>query len=180
MANENMRAQILDAVYRVVGRNGLSNTTIDSIAAEAGISKGGVLYYFANKKDLLTGMVDRYEAALLERRAEILAELPPTPHSLLKATIIAMLEDLEKTRGSIPNFAGMLDDDELRKHVGLLKKRILKETSANVPHPEKVALVMFTVDGLWQDVRFKPPVVVREVREGAVTELMRYIDSLDA
>lgn len=180
MASEDMRGTILDAVHRVVGRNGLANTTIDAIAAEAGISKGGVLYYFANKKELLTGMVDRYETSLLERRAELLAKLPSKPHSLLKATIMAMLDELEKTRGTIPNLAGLLDDEELRKHVGALKRRILKEVCANVPYPEKVVLVMFTMDGLWMNVRFKPPIESREAREGAVRELLNYIDSLDA
>lgn len=180
MASDGMRNLILEAVHRVVGRNGLANTTIDAIAAEAGISKGGVLHYFSNKKDLLIGMIDRYETRLLERRAQILAKLPDRRHSLFKATVIALLEALEQSRQGIPNFSALLDNEELRKHVGVMKKRIFKEVSAADPHPERLALVLLVIDGLWMDVRFKPAVIGKEVREAAVRELLAHIDSFDA
>ncbi len=51
---------ILEAAIRVAGRDGLLATTLDKVAAEAGITKGGVLYHFASKDELLTRMMEHF------------------------------------------------------------------------------------------------------------------------
>ena len=53
---------ILEAAIRVAGRDGLLATTLDKVAAEAGITKGGVLYHFASKDELLTRMMEHFAA----------------------------------------------------------------------------------------------------------------------
>ena len=55
----NKQDQILDAAARVVERQGAAHLTIDAVAAEAGLSKGGVLYHFPSKHALLSGMLER-------------------------------------------------------------------------------------------------------------------------
>lgn len=47
------RAQILRATIEVVGGQGFEAATMSSIAEHAGVSKGLVSHYFANKNDLL-------------------------------------------------------------------------------------------------------------------------------
>ena len=47
------RAQILRATIEVVARRGFEAATMSSIAGHAGVSKGLVSHYFANKTDLL-------------------------------------------------------------------------------------------------------------------------------
>ncbi|MBT4160468.1 MAG: TetR/AcrR family transcriptional regulator, partial [Gammaproteobacteria bacterium] len=54
----NKRSEILEAAFKVVEQQGANHLTIDAVAKEAGFSKGGVLYHFASKKALLTGMLD--------------------------------------------------------------------------------------------------------------------------
>ena len=179
MANESVRNSILDAVSRVVARDGLVNTTIDAIAAEAGVSKGGVLYYFSSKKALLLGMVDRYEAGFLERRRKVIESLPDTPQRLLKATVTLMLQDMEASRDETPNFGTVLDDPEVCKRVGEFKKRVFKEVCAGLADQEAVALVMYAVDGMWMDLRFTTMVVSRKRRSEAMRELIKYIDTLE-
>jgi AcrR family transcriptional regulator len=51
--------RILDAAERVVLRDGGGHLTIDAVAHEASLSKGGVLYNFATKDDLIRGMISR-------------------------------------------------------------------------------------------------------------------------
>ncbi len=43
------RSALLDAAERVVLRDGAGQLTMDAVAAEAGVSKGGVLYAFPSK-----------------------------------------------------------------------------------------------------------------------------------
>ena len=60
MARPSRRAQLLDAALAVIRRDGAQALTLDAVAAEAGVSKGGVLYHFATKRALIDGLVDRW------------------------------------------------------------------------------------------------------------------------
>jgi len=51
------RRRLLDAAAAVVRRKGAQALTLDAVAAEAAVSKGGLLYHFASKRELLDGMV---------------------------------------------------------------------------------------------------------------------------
>lgn len=50
---------LLDAAEAVAIRDGVSRLTFDAVAAEAGMSKGGVLHHFASKEQLIEAMVRR-------------------------------------------------------------------------------------------------------------------------
>jgi AcrR family transcriptional regulator len=62
------RERLLDSAVAVVRRDGAQSLTLDAVAAEAGVSKGGLLYHFKSKRQLLDGMVERW---LAEWQAEI-------------------------------------------------------------------------------------------------------------
>ncbi|MEV8004612.1 TetR/AcrR family transcriptional regulator [Streptomyces parvus] len=63
------RSQILEAATRVVQREGVKSVTFDSVAAEAGLTKGGLLYHFASRDDLVLAihqhLADQWEADLV-------------------------------------------------------------------------------------------------------------------
>jgi len=79
--------RILDAAEQIVLRDGAARLTMDAVAAESSLSKGGVLYNFASKDDLITGMItrlnDRFEADMLS-----VSESDPNPKN---RTIRALL-----------------------------------------------------------------------------------------
>ncbi len=50
---------LLDAAEAVVARQGIANLTLDAVAAEVGMSKGGVLHHFPTKDRLVEAMVVR-------------------------------------------------------------------------------------------------------------------------
>jgi AcrR family transcriptional regulator len=52
--------RLLDAAGAVVRRDGPQALTLDAVAAEAGVSKGGLLYHFATKRELIEALVDRW------------------------------------------------------------------------------------------------------------------------
>jgi AcrR family transcriptional regulator len=60
------RERLLAAAAAVVRREGARGLTLDAVAGEAGVSKGGLLYHFPHKRDLVRGLVadwmDRFEA----------------------------------------------------------------------------------------------------------------------
>lgn len=69
-----VRAEIAEAAMRLFLDNGFDATTIDQIAAAAGISRRSFFHYFASKEDLVLGDTDALgesvRAALEARPAE--------------------------------------------------------------------------------------------------------------
>ncbi len=64
------RDSILAAAARVVLQQGASHLTLEAVANEAGVSKGGLLYHFAGKSALIGGMVEH----MVQRHAERVRE----------------------------------------------------------------------------------------------------------
>ncbi len=55
--------QILQAARTVLARRGFAGTTVNLVAAEAGVSRGLLHYYFKNKEDLLARVIQENMAA---------------------------------------------------------------------------------------------------------------------
>lgn len=66
------RTQILDAATRVFASKGFNRATIRDVARDAGVADGTIYNYFANKTDLLFGLLDRLNDT--ERRPASLAQ----------------------------------------------------------------------------------------------------------
>lgn len=68
------RKLILEAALEVFSQNGFRGTTLDQIAAEAGLSKPNLIYYFASKEDihrtLLVDLLDVWLQPLRDLKAE--------------------------------------------------------------------------------------------------------------
>ena len=54
------RSRILEAALKTFGERGFYGTTMEDVAAEAGITKGTIYWYFKNKEELFSGIIDRY------------------------------------------------------------------------------------------------------------------------
>lgn len=55
---EETRHEILEGACRIYLSQGARHVTLENVAAEAGVSKGGLLYHFPSKEDLAVGMVE--------------------------------------------------------------------------------------------------------------------------
>ena len=78
---------ILEAAIRVAGRDGLLATTLDKVAAEAGVTKGGVLYHFASKDELLTRMMEHFAAEVEQGLIMRIANDPVADRRWVRAMI---------------------------------------------------------------------------------------------
>jgi AcrR family transcriptional regulator len=54
------RGKLLDAAAAVSRRDGPQALTLEAVAAQAGVSKGGLLYHFKSKRELLDALVGRW------------------------------------------------------------------------------------------------------------------------
>lgn len=74
MPAHDTREKICEAAIRTAGRDGLLAMTLDNVAKEAGVSKGGVMYHFPSKDELVRGMLEYFgtqvEQMVVQRNAD--------------------------------------------------------------------------------------------------------------
>src|SRR5438876_10347979 len=70
---ERRREALVKAGYAEILEKGIQAVTIDSVVARAGSSKGGALYYFHTKDDLLYGVLE-WRLAEMARALDEIAE----------------------------------------------------------------------------------------------------------
>ena len=90
MKSEQTRARIRVAAAKVIERDGAGHLTLEKVAAEAGLSKGGLLYHYPSKDALLQGLLDH----LLENRAGLVDDLS-SAESVTDATLLNSLIDAD-------------------------------------------------------------------------------------
>jgi AcrR family transcriptional regulator len=71
------KQRLVETANRIVQRDGAARLTLDAVAEEAGVSKGGVLYHFPSKDALIRAMLD----LLLGGYDEELDETPAEPRN---------------------------------------------------------------------------------------------------
>ncbi|AFL54521.1 AcrR family transcriptional regulator [Sinorhizobium fredii] len=69
---EETRRKILSAAERVFYKKGVSGTTLDEVAGQAGVTRGAIYWHFANKTDLFLAL---YEAVPLPHEDMIAREI---------------------------------------------------------------------------------------------------------
>jgi AcrR family transcriptional regulator len=132
------RDRLLDAAGAVVMRDGAQALTLDAVAEEAEVSKGGLLYHFKSKRDLVEGMVERW-------LAEFEREMRDEDDDFVRGYI--------KASGPAGNELGMLAalvaDPSLlvavRKQYGIWQDRVEREGS----DPVDATVARLAADGLW-------------------------------
>ena len=60
MPRVDTKDKLLHAAGAVVCCDGAQALTLDAVAVEAGVSKGGLLYHFGTKRELIEALVDRW------------------------------------------------------------------------------------------------------------------------
>lgn len=84
--------QILDAAEEVLLAHGITGLTLNAVAAQAGITKGGLLYHFRTKNDLERGIERRFIARIEHR----LSKLRPATNCFPSAMIAEIRDDWQK------------------------------------------------------------------------------------
>ncbi|PZW47122.1 TetR family transcriptional regulator [Humitalea rosea] len=92
VATADTRTRILDAVEAIVQRAGVPALTLEAVARDAGMSKGGLLYHFASKEALLIGLLRRLADFVEAEMDSFIEAAPPGPHHLARAWLNWMMD----------------------------------------------------------------------------------------
>jgi AcrR family transcriptional regulator len=100
------QTRLLDAAESVVAREGVANLTLEAVAREAGVSKGGLLYHYPSKSSLITAIVTRLAKRCELDQQEALAMEQQGPGAF--------------TRALVKTFGRLLGETEKPLHTALL------------------------------------------------------------
>lgn len=147
--------RILDAAEKIVGRDGVARLTIDAVAAEASLSKGGVLYNFSTKDDLIRGMITR----LLDRFGEDMARVAASDPKPKNRTVRAFLEVWFPESRATPDcctdevcaalLAALAINPSLLGPVQDRFRDLQTKIEADAADPVTATIVRLAVNGLW-------------------------------
>ena len=85
------RELILDAAERVFHQRGVSRTSLQEIAKEAGLTRGAIYWHFENKGELFHAMMERVTLPMMARMTDITpADLERPLDKILRNTAAAL------------------------------------------------------------------------------------------
>ena len=94
--SQERKNQILDAAQRVFAQQGFAAARMDDIVAEAGLSKGGVYWYFKGKDAIVFALMERFFSGVMDSEvARLLAAPDPVRDRLLALARIVAQAGLE-------------------------------------------------------------------------------------
>ena len=148
MDSTTRKIAILDAASKIVAEKGTFYLTLDAVAKEAGISKGGLLYHYRSKEVLVEKMVEHlasnYKSKIECQAAEDLEENGKWTRAYLDVTI---------------------KDSYKNMHAGLLAAKAINPLLLNPIHeayskwqndiendgidPTMATIIRLATDGIW-------------------------------
>lgn len=142
------RESLRQAAERIVQRHGVGSLTLERVAEEAGVSKGGLLYHFSTKQDLLATLLGD-ALADADARLNELAE-PGGPGSFATA-YLDYVRDGEHTGPAASGIlaAAALDDGELGPAQAQFERWQNRLRHADGIDPDVALLARIVGDGLW-------------------------------
>lgn len=145
----NSRDSILDAALRVTARDGAGNLTLDKVAAECGLSKGGLLYNYPSKEALLQAMLQRLLNSHRQLMQQEYEDLKGQPEATLRAFLRAWKHDEQiSIDASLAIIAAAAQNPDLlqplKEHFREVYSRICSETD----NRDQALMIWAAADGL--------------------------------
>jgi AcrR family transcriptional regulator len=167
------RERILDAATRILVRDGGDAVTIAAVAAEAGVSKGGLFYHFASKTALIAGLVDRFVADF-----DALLDVGDSPGAATRAYLDATAADgAPASQPVVALFAAALTSPDamngLRDRYAAWQGRLENDGV----DPTVSTLVRLAADGLWLSDAFDLAPLPPAARAAVTARLHALVDA---
>ncbi|MGA0614118.1 TetR/AcrR family transcriptional regulator [Paracoccus sp. KR1-242] len=167
--------EILDAVERVVARDGILN--VEAVAKEAGVSKATVLYEHPSKRDLIAALVLRTikaDNAFNQQCAENFAAEPDAP---LRGRIEAARRSPPVQGGNpavLSLVSALMQDSAMRETFRDNQNTIGQELLATASVPRAARIAWLALEGL----KFQEHMELHDWTEAERTEILQDIEAL--
>jgi AcrR family transcriptional regulator len=167
------RKTIIIAASMVVKNNGVEKLTLEAVAKEAGVSKGGLLHHFPNKEALIIGMVEELTNDFFTNVQDRAMRETREKGKWSRAFAEAIDEDLKEGKeiGTALTAALFTNPDILSKfqnQYAMWQKNIENDGI----DPVRSTIVRLAADGLWYSEMFGLGVLEVEIRKKVIQELI--------
>lgn len=143
------RTRIIEAAARVASASGTAHLTIDAVAAESGLSKGGVLYHFPSKRALLGGMLEHLIETSRQRAETHFAEHGQSGGARIQGHILAARQSTSDERAiSMALLAAAAEDPELVAPARTHLAEAFEDARRECADPELGAVLLLAAEGL--------------------------------
>ena len=109
------RQRLIEAALRITSQHGASALTLDAVAREAGVSKGGLLHHFPNKEALIEAPIQQFladfEALVMQYYAKDSITIGRWARAYIRATFDLHAYPLETWHAMMP----LIQDEALLK-----------------------------------------------------------------
>ncbi|MBD2534334.1 TetR family transcriptional regulator [Nostoc flagelliforme FACHB-838] len=147
------RKTLLCAATQVILEKGVEALTLDAVARQAGVSKGGLLYHFPNKNALVVGLgeqlIQEFEAALQAEFDQ--DDAPGTPGQWVRAYIRSTLRMSGQTLALVARLTSLIVEmpPELLNFAKAYEQRCRQRLEADGLDPTQAVIIQLAIDGLW-------------------------------
>ncbi|MBF0593647.1 MAG: TetR family transcriptional regulator [Candidatus Omnitrophica bacterium] len=181
MVKRSSKESILNAAEDVVIEKGAGHMSLDLVARKAGVSKGGLMYHFPTKEDLLNEMVGRLIAQFYEKCETKAAILKPSRGRALKASIMAVLDpDDKRDRMGFSILAAAAQSPDLLVPLRKAHQEHLKSlVDSGLPF-ERASVISLASDGLMFLELLQISPFSSEQRDKIKKQMIRLIDMMEA
>lgn len=144
------KERIIDAATSIVREQGVARLTLDEAAKVAGVSKGGVLYHFKSKDDLIRGMVDRLLEQCEALHQEYYRREAEGPYRWARSVVRACFDPNGPANDPVGGalLAAMAVNPQLVNPMKELYTVWLERVRSDSPDFERAALVCMAMDGM--------------------------------
>ncbi|WP_150274007.1 TetR/AcrR family transcriptional regulator [Paenibacillus tepidiphilus] len=149
MNSNSKREHLLEAAAAIVRTQGAEKLTLEAVAREAGVSKGGLLHHFPNKAALINGMFGKL-CHEFSAEVETRANNDQAAGNWSRAYLEATREDLEgeKWIGTAIS-AALFTDPELLKGMQEDYTFWQRQIEQDGNDPVLSTIIRLAADGLW-------------------------------
>src|SRR5436305_12634255 len=141
--------RMVEAMRVTVGRRGAAGATFDRVAAEAGVSRGLLHYYFGTKERLLAATV-RHDAELRMAQLEKRLVGADSLDAIIEALVTQLQDFVHEDRGSqavlYEMFSASRRNDEIREELGRLYDLVRSRVAGVLREKEEAGVISLRGD----------------------------------
>lgn len=178
-APEQTREQLLSAAVNLILSKGAAHLTLDQVAADAGVSKGGLLHHYPTKDALIFGLMKLGFASFEARVQRHLAtDSSPKSGRWLRAYVRATFESApEEERLTQALFMLTANSPELIEAKKAELAALFSHMEIDDIAPERAWVVRLACDALWSDDWVGLLQIDDALRQRVQDELLRLVDN---
>lgn len=168
------RERILDSFESILIQEGERGATMESVAAAAEVSKGGLLYHFRSKEALVDGLAERLEA-LSARDRELMAADPEGPARYYVRTSMYENSPLDRALVAMARLAQQ-GHPKAQSTFALIQELWLDALETHLGSRSVARAVKLMGDGLYYDAAFFAGAGSKRQSEPELNELLAMVD----